>query len=142
VMAETLAFSPDGKKLMDYSSSRILHVWDVSSSKRLTQFNGKDDRESTFAATWSPDGKILATTGVDFTVRLLDAETGQSVKSFNVSSPVRSLRFSPDSRFLAGVNNSSCPEIWDVATGKSLVMKTGHRAPVLGLAFTGPGRVV
>src|SRR5207249_5349058 len=95
------------------------------------QFGGQNDHP--FTAAWSPDGKYLATSGNDAIVRLLDAKTGKSVKTFTPTVGVRVLRFSPDGRFLAGLSNSPCPELWDVATGKSLAVKTGHRGAVLGL---------
>ena len=142
LISETLSFSPDGKKLLDWSASRTVFVWDVATGKRLPQFNSKDDRPISYAAAWSPDGRFLAVGGNDSTVRLLDANTGKPVKTLTSVAPVRVLRFSPDGRFLAGLGNSPCPELWDVATSKSLAVKTGHRGAVLAVAFTAPGRVV
>src|SRR5262245_24577705 len=115
VMAHALAFSPDGKNLLDCASSRSVYVWDVASAKHVTWFGRQNDHP--FTAAWSPDGKYLATLGNDSTVRLLDAETGKLVKTLTTVSYARVLRFSPDGRFLAATGNSPCPEFWSVATG-------------------------
>src|SRR5207249_9803864 len=72
------------------------------------------------AAAFSPDGKTVASGGVDGTVRLWDSATGQELRCLRGHPRVVwSVAFSPDGGILAsagGYANAIC--IWDANTGK------------------------
>ena len=57
-MILSLAFSPDGKRLVSTSRDRIVKLWDISTGKEVR--NSPSLRGS---ATFSPDGKTIAITG-------------------------------------------------------------------------------
>src|SRR5437764_8047204 len=67
----------------------------------------------------SPDGKLLATSGMDRVIRLWDAGTGRPVVSCEVAPvPASYLAFSPDGKSLAALHQYQGVRVWDAATGK------------------------
>lgn len=76
----------------------------------------------------SPDGKTLATGGLDGTIRLWEVETGKFIKCLlGHNSYVYRLAWSPDGNTLAsaGAHDGSCG-LWDVKTG---VLRRAIRSP-------------
>ncbi len=69
--------SPDGKKVAATTSSTAgtVKIWSVQSGKLLRELKGHKG-EAYFAA-WSPDSKLLASSGKDDTVRVWDVDTGK-----------------------------------------------------------------
>jgi WD40 repeat protein len=109
--------------------------------------------EMIHAATFSPDGKTLATggsqlTGKDNSISLWDVETGK--KTATLPGPtlgVDCLAFSPDSRFLVSTGHGDVT-IWKLegsrplATWEAHPTKGGDRTGVHALAFFPDGKTL
>ncbi len=75
---------------------------------------------SVYAATFSPDGKLLATACQDHDVRLFEALTGRELAALEAhSGNVWTAVFSPDGRLLVSAGEDAV-RVWDVATRREV----------------------
>jgi WD40 repeat protein len=74
------------------------------------------------AAAWSPDGKRVASGGMDGTVKVWDVTTGKAtvVLDGQHKVPVYALAWRPDGKRLASVSNDQTLKVWDAHSGKEL----------------------
>jgi eukaryotic-like serine/threonine-protein kinase len=94
-----------------------------------------------YHATFSPDGKTLATAGKDGTVRLWDPQNGTNrVTLLGHTDEVNWVSFSPDGRILATTGNDRTVRLWDAATGQLKSILSNHDDEVVAVIFTPDGR--
>ncbi|HNP65992.1 MAG TPA: TIR domain-containing protein [Woeseiaceae bacterium] len=103
-------------------------------------------------AAFSPDGKHIASAGVDGRVYILDARTLAAVRLIipnpetfreNVFSPMTEnvlwVTFSPDGEQLATANTDGSVRIFTVRDGKEMLRFQAHPGAILSLSFTPDG---
>ncbi len=140
-----LAFSPDGEVLAAGSGNGSVYLWAVSTGQPKPPMQWHAGLAH--AVAFSPDGRWLASGGLDKavggldkTVQLIDRATGTCVHTFRSETLATNLAFSPDSRTLAAASDTGpSVRLWDVASRAERPL-TGHTGPVLGLAFHPQGR--
>jgi WD40 repeat protein len=136
-----LAFSPDGQRLLLARSDSTLHVWDLTTGRRLTPHGGRDsssgpvplavfspDTRRLATVSWGPPGPIhkpaevtLIDTATDEVVFTLKQPAGpydgflsmvMSGQSRNSSGQILSLTFSPDGQRLAAGRMGGTVSVW------------------------------
>jgi WD40 repeat protein len=113
-------FSAAGKSLLTFSDDNSTRRWDAATGKEAITRGGGP--RLSLGATLSPDGKVWALREGDGAVLLLDAETGQELRTLKPEPPLdaRDAVFSPDSRTVALASpEEQMVRLYDVATGKA-----------------------
>jgi WD40 repeat protein/serine/threonine protein kinase/tetratricopeptide (TPR) repeat protein len=91
----------------------------------------------------SPDGRLIASGGMDSPVRIWDSATGAELKILRGhSDEVWSLAFSPDSKRIVSGSGDKTIRVWDVASEEELITLRSHDGPVLSVAFSPDGKQI
>jgi WD40 repeat protein len=118
----SVAFSPEGSRLVAAGSQGALRVWDIGSRRETLTIRGHSHEIT--GITFSPDGARLISGSADRTVRVWDAAPGPvglaAVYPVTDSKgSVYGVAYSRDGRLLA-TSSSAGIRVWNAATGQPL----------------------
>src|SRR5262249_60371744 len=89
----------------------------------------------------SPDGKTLASAGIDARLILWDWQTKQGTTLHGHAGKVHAVAFSPDGKTLA-TSDGSAVKLWDAVTRELRTTLRGHTGEVGAVAFSPDGKTL
>ncbi len=127
--ATSIAFSPDGMRLVSVGLDGTLEFWDVAKQQPLSKSIRITDGALRSVA-FSPNGELLALAGDDGKLRLLNPKTRQTIgEPVNAQQGgITQVAFSTDGKQIITAGVSGMVKIWDSVTHE----------PVGGLSQRGP----
>jgi WD40 repeat protein/DNA-binding SARP family transcriptional activator len=147
-----VAFSPDGTRLVASDTSGSVKVWDASSGQEVMTLAGHTAQVN--SVTFSPNGTRLVTASADGTARVWDTAPSREWLTLTGHNDCFSdVTFSPDGTRLATSSGDNTARVWDItaavdenldasaaaASGRELLILSGHTMPVWEVAFSPDG---
>lgn len=151
---EAVTWAADGHTIASSSHGGVVRVWNAESGREVHPLY-QDAHLSMRAAAFAPTGTQLAVGGDDGIIRLWHGLICQHTGVINAGqicldtprklqtshSPIRSLAWSPDTRYLASSGDDGSFSLWDPAQSEQplLTLSLQPGSPVLSLVWSPPG---
>src|SRR5262249_6365928 len=111
VAVDSVVFSADGRMAASVGGFNYhsISLWDIKTAKLRATFAGL------YAAALSPDGKLLASAGLDGAIKVWDSTTGNLRATLQGHTGlVRSIAFGPDGKLLVSGSDDNTIKLWDI----------------------------
>lgn len=139
----SLSVSPDGKTIASAGRGKAVKLWNLSTGDNIATLEQR--YQDPKCAVFSPDGKVLASTGDDFTF-IWDLETKKitrTLKTKETGSRCYAAAFSPDGSNLVTANSDrDALVLWDPKTGNVMASVSGHKGRATCVAFSPNGSLL
>jgi WD40 repeat protein len=143
VNVQSAEFSPDGSTLLTASSDGTAAIWKRADPRNPIVLKDVDPKglalgssNHVYRATFSPDGKLIATASTDGVARIWDV-SGRLIRLLKGhQSWVEDVSFSPDGKLLVSASKDQTARIWDLATGDLVTTLRGHRRELVSATFS------
>jgi WD40 repeat protein len=123
--------------------SPVIQLWDPRTGRLVKEL--QNHSEVVHSLTFSPDGKRLASSSADLTIRIWDVASGTCLhvlpakenphRAFVNERGHRDIAYSPRTHVIASGDREGAVHLWDAETGARLVKLTGHDGPVRCVAW-------
>lgn len=136
----SIAYSPDGQRIITAADDGKIKVWDVTSGFCIVTFT--EHTSGVTACEFAKKGNVLFTASLDGSVRAWDLIRYRNFRTFTAPSRLSfsSLAVDPSGEVVcAGSIDSFDIHTWSVQSGQLLDQLSGHEGPVSSLAFSPDG---
>jgi len=127
-----------------------IKIWDFTTREVIRELKGHTDKISSIA--WSPNGKLLASSGKDERIIIWDVQQGKIYRTLSANGGfglltgyggwVTSLSWNRDGRQIVGGLFSSVIKIWDIQNRKIIRVLRDHKSAVWSVAWSPDGKYI
>jgi WD40 repeat protein len=133
-------FGPDGRSLLTFGTdTNSARVWDVPTGDLRCELKHQGKCQD---VQFSPDGRLVATAGLDNRVCVWELATGRQLANLAHPDWAFTAVFSPDGRQLLTGCRDYAARLWDWRAARLVCPPLAHAHEVLAVAFTPDGRHV
>jgi WD40 repeat protein/serine/threonine protein kinase len=133
----SVAFTPDGNRIVAGSETRVVRVWD------MVHYEGnlwKRTEKRLMSMAANARGSQVAAAFADGTIALWDAMSGKTLAAWRGHNAMtRSVAFSPDGSTIVSGSDDRTARLWEAASGAPIAAFDGHQGAVLAVAFSPDG---
>jgi len=141
-MVLSVAFSPEGQRIVSGSSDRTIRVWSTTMGETVAgPFTGHTGTVRSVA--FSPDGHRIISGSEDRTIRVWNATTEEIVAGpfTGHTDSVSSVAFLPYGERIVSGSEDGTIRVWNATTGETVAGPfTGHTDLVYSVAFSPDGQ--
>jgi WD40 repeat protein len=135
----SVAYSPDGKRIVTGSWDGTAKMWDAVTGRDLLTLKGQTS--GVVSVAFCLDGTRIVTGGADGTVKVWNAATGQLTLTLEAHATwVLAVAFSPDGKQIVTGGDDDTAQLWDASTGRERFALKGHSGWILSAAFSPDGK--
>jgi WD40 repeat protein len=140
---QSAEFWPNSKTLALRGCDVKLHLWNIGTGNEVRQIED-DSRFLDWVNAYSPDGKWIASAGLNQVIRLWDVAAERECLRFSAhAGTIVGLAFSPNGKVLAtACEDDGIVRLWDVSTGRLLHVLRGHEGRIHTVCFAPDGKTV
>jgi WD40 repeat protein len=122
----------DGTKVVSANADQATRIWDIKHGTSVSLAHPADVTSASF----SPNGRRVATAGSDGKVRIWASDGRGPLKTMSDGEqPLLSVRYSPDGRRLLTAGEDGLLRLWDVRSATVLDVLKGHQGMALQAEF-------
>ncbi|MBO7225218.1 MAG: zinc-ribbon domain-containing protein [Bacteroidales bacterium] len=134
----SVAYSPDGTKIISGLYDKTIKIWDAITGECLKTLEGHSFPVNSVA--FSPDGTKIVSGSYDETIKIWDANTGKCLKALvGHTSSIYSVAYSPDGTKIISGSYDKTIKIWDANIGQCLKTLEGHSQRVNSVSYSPDG---
>jgi WD40 repeat protein len=134
---QSVAFSPDGKRIVSGSDDKTVKIWDAETEQEKLTLKGYSGTIRSVA--FSPDGKQIVSGSDDNTVKVWNSVTGEEVSTLKGhSGNVLCVAWSLSGNLI--VSGSHKMKIWAAETAQLILTIKGGGSDVRSVAFSPDGK--
>lgn len=145
----SIYFSPDGNQIIfEGTTENMTYLWSPNTGQQLNSEKQPDylienKQNSNHNVSFSKNGIVIATGGVDGTIHLYSTNTGLELKKLiGHEGSVDTVLFSPDGITLLSKDSDRTVRLWNALSGKLIKTLEGYTEDIYDITITPNGKTV